>query len=211
MVADKKESLPAVQRDEAPKKKLTAGELDKSLERLYSRSFESHSKRNEEHKKAVEEQLTHNKLKPAPKGELTAEEQKRLQHLYFQPLEKKRMEGDRKATKEGAATAADTNTKVVTAEEKEAITERLYTQARTQAEASQAASQKKVYGEAERRQLSNEEVKARVDSLYFKAIEKKKTSMQELEDKYLWKMQVSEKKLSPADVAALAERLNKKS
>ena len=213
MVADQKNaSLPPVHREESPKKKLTPEEVDKSLERLYTRSFQTHQQRHEEHKKALEEQFTHNQAKPAPKGELTADEQKRLQHLYFMPIEKKKADTERiKNSNAAVGNNSETKTKTVSAEEKEAITDRLYTQARTQAESSIAASQKKVYGEAERKALSGEELKARVDSLYFKAIEKKKTSMDELEGKYLWKMQHSAKKLTKEEIAALAERLNKKS
>lgn len=193
-----------------PKKKvLSPEEVEKSLERLYTRSHNVTKQRHEEYVKAVDEQLVHNKLLHVPSGEPTDVEKARIEKLYTQPLEKKKkaMESTRKTTSDH-----EPKIKHVTPDEQETIVDRLYSQAITSHQQNLTNSVKRVYGDGQspRKGLDKDGVLASVDNLYTKAIEKKKAADASLEDKYGWKKITSEKKITPELAKALAERLQSK-
>lgn len=195
---------------EPKKRSLSPQQLEKSLERLYTRSVTVAKDRQTEYAKAVDEQLVHNKLKHVPRGDLTDDEKTRIDHLYTQPIE-------RKKKAETAATKRHTDhsprVKHVTQDEQDSIVDRLYNQTLAQHAQGLANSTKRVYGDGttKGKLLDKDGLAAAVDNLYTKAIEKKKTSEAQLEDQYGWKKIVSEKKITVEEAKALAERLQKKS
>lgn len=223
MVSD---TLPPVPRNGAksPAKTLTAAELEQSVERLYTRPCATRQKRIDEYNTAVEEQMTHNRLKKPQTGELTDADKTRLDHLYTQPIERKKRWHEQQAAQEdtkrksmtghGVAGAASGGGTAVTAEEREAIVDRLYSQSIKMKEQGMLNSTKRVYGdEAAQRQkekhLDKEQLASSVESLYTKAIEKKKKADESLEEKYGWKKLESPKKITPEEAKALAARLQK--
>jgi hypothetical protein len=193
------------------KRSLSPQQLEKSLERLYTRSVNTTKERDEEYWKAVNDQLEHNKLKKVATGDLTDEEKTRIDHLYTQPIERKK-KADQSASKKSSEHTVS-NVKHVTQDEQDAIVDRLYGQA-IQSHAQQlAGSLKRVYGDSSTNKgktLDKDGLAAAVEALYTKAIEKKKTADSQLQDKYGWKKIVSEKKITPEEAKTLAERLQKK-
>lgn len=193
------------------KRSLSPQQLEKSLERLYTRSVNTAKERDEEYWKNVNEQMEHNKLKKVSTGDLTDEEKTRIDHLYTQPIERKKKAEQSASKKSSEHTTV--NVKHVTQDEQDAIVDRLYGQA-IQSHAQQlAGSLKRVYGDStssKGKTLDKDGLASSVDNLYVKAMEKKKTADAQLQEKYGWKKIVSEKKINADDAKALAERLQKK-
>lgn len=208
MVSD---TLPPVSafNNEPKKRSLSPQQLEKSLERLYTRSVNTLKDRMTEYNKSVEYQVEHNKLKKPPTGELSETEKKAIEHLYTQPLEKKK-KGDgasaRKTHQENGPVV-----KHVTQDEQDAIVDRLYSQAITMRNSQLDASTRRIYGDGSKhgKTLDKEGLASAVESLYTKAMERKKTSDAQLEEKYGWKKIESAKKITPEEAKALAERLQK--
>lgn len=210
MVSDTLPPIHALSASQQKSVKLNKEQLDKSLERLYSRCVNASKEKQVEFEKAVEYQIEHNKLKRVATGEASEAEKKAIEHLYTIPLEKKK-KNDASTSKKHQEHSP--SVKHVTPEEQEGIVERLYSQALQQHSQELAASSKRVYGDSnpKTKKLDKDGVAAAVETLYTKAIEKKKTADAELEGKYAWKRIVSETKVGPDQAKALAERLQTKS
>jgi hypothetical protein len=192
------------------KRSLSPQQLEKSLERLYTRSVNTTKNRHDEYWKAVDEQMEHNKLKKVSTADLTEEEKTRIDHLYTQPIERKKKAEASTSKKNQEHTV---KVKHVTQDEQEVIVDRLYTQSVQHHAQQLAGSEKRVYGDSKNKgkSLDKDGLAAAVDNLYTKAVEKKKSSEALLEEKYGWKKIVSEKKITADDAKSLAERLQKKS
>lgn len=187
---------------------LTPEQLEKGLERLYGQSVKAHSARKQQYDEDTAFQMQHNDItyKKVRVGELSEAEQKAVTKLYTQPMER-RAAAQASLDKKFAPVQPAVHT--VSPEEKDQITERLYSTARHKASLEESA--RRIYGAPqEPRVLDKEQLAANIDSCYTKAVAKKKEADAALEAEYGWKRK-EQKPLTPAEIAALGARLATKS
>lgn len=195
------------QQQQAPKHKVLSAEQQESMmERLYGQSVRSRNKRIEEYNKAVDEMVKRKDKKPAL-GELSEKEEKQVQHLYTQSMERKtytmkKLE-DKFVEKPPAA-------KTLQEEEIASMAERLHSQSRSHHDQMIERLEQKIYGKKGegQRKLTKGEMEESVARQFKGALEKKNENMQKLEDKYLF--HPKKKTIDAEELKAMADRLSKR-
>jgi hypothetical protein len=191
----------------APKKSvLSEDDRDKMMERLYVLSNKTRTKRISEFNDGVD--AVYKKLHPKPRlGDLSEREEKAVQHLYQQSIERKahtlkKLE-DKFVPKPAAA-------KVLQPEEIDGMADRLHSQTKLHHEQMMGRLEVKYYGKKGegQRKLSKAEMDESVARQYTGARDKKKENYAKLEEKYLF--HPPKKQISPEEIAEMATRLSTK-
>ena len=192
---------------QGPKHKvLSQEEQDGMMERLYGLSTRNRDKRRKEYEEEVSN-IAKRKDKKPPTGELSEKEEKAIQHLYTQSMERKQYTLKKLEQKFVEKPA---ESKKLQPEEIDSMAERLHAQSKQHHEAMIERLTVKVYGKKGegQRKLTKGEMDESVGRQYSGAVDKKKENMQKLEDKYLF--HPPKKTISPEEVAEMANRLSKK-
>ncbi len=190
-----------------PKHKVLSTEQQESMmERLYGQSVRNRNKRIAEYNAAVDEMVKRKDKKPAL-GALSEKEEKQVQHLYTQSMERKNITlkklEDKFVEKPHAA-------KTLQEEELTTMAERLHSQSKAHREQMLERLETKIYGKKGEGQskLTKGQMEESVARQFKGAVEKKSENMQKLEDKYLF--HPPKKTIDAAELSAMADRLSKK-
>lgn len=195
------------QQPQGPKHKtLSAEEQQAMTDRLYTLSMKTQERRLREYNEDVKNIADRRYQKPAT-GALSEGEEKNVQRLYTQSMERKQYTLKKLETK---FQEKPPEQKKLQQEEIDGMSERLYLSSKQHREQMIARLDQKFYGKKGdgEKKLSKADMDSSVARQYGEAREKKQENYQKLENKYLF--QPPKKTIAAEDVAAMADRLSKK-
>ena len=191
-----------------PPKHKVLGEEDqqKMMERLYTQSMKSRAKRITDYNAAVDQVVKKIQHK-APSGELSEKEEKAVQHLYQQSIDRKAHTMKKLVDKFAPKPPVQ---KSLQDDEIQAMGERLHSQSKQHHEQMMERLTQKVYGKKGegQRKLAKAEMEESVARQYAGALAKKKENMTKLEAEHLFTP--VRKTIAADEIAAMADRLCKR-